>query len=356
MPSGVAGADITYAFKKSAAAWGAAVALGAGDGFKAPAHNLKATYELQTDDSLGSAFATDATPGKIAVNGGVPPYLRYNDKVILTLLAMFMGTAAAPDLHAAGAISYDHTLKVARVTDGLFGTLAAKLGDKYVEEYPSFKPTRITLKIETGAPITLLIEGIADDLVTASETNTVATFANVTILEPANRAFAAQAVLRMNEQSAIALAAGDNVPYASIELVASRDLEGVYGSRVSAGAVPRELIDEPYPNGMWTSSLKVGLNRLTAASGDTALRTLTAQKAEIIITGAVIEGAIPYLFRVQLPHLKPKTNDAPHEKGRIKNAREYEVLGAVAAPLGMTGNTDPFWIFLTNKLSASLLA
>lgn len=355
MLSGVAGPDIVYGFKK-AVTFGTAVALGAGDGFKAPPHTLKPTSGLQVDDSLGSAFATDATPDKIVVSGGIPPYLRYNDKVILTLLAMFMGTAAAPALHAGGAISYDHTLKVARVTDGLFGTLAAKLGDKYVEEYPGFKPNKITLKIETGQPVSLIIDGIADTLETDSETNTVATFANVTILEPANRAFAAQVALRMNNQDAIALAAGDAVPYSSIELVASRDLEGVYGSRVSTGTTPRELIDEPYPNGMWTSSLKIGLPRVTTAAGYTDLAAFTAKKAEIIITGALIEGAIPYLFKVQLPHLKPKNNDVPHEKGRFKNAREYEVLGAVAAPLGMTGNTDPFWILLQNKISTSLLA
>lgn len=348
------GAELRFAFKK-AAAWNTAVACGAGDGFLGLDLSLKADAPPVTDDSRGQLFAVDATSGEVKCNGSVPAYLRYNDKQMLTILAMVMGTSAAPVLHTLGAASYDHIMKVALNTNGLFGTLCGMLGTLGVESIPSWKPSKVSFKWDTGKPCLITISGDGIDVV-LDGTNTTITFNNVTVLERANRVYAAQVELRMNAQSGAGLAVGDKVGWSSLELTFERKLSGVTGTFVSADTPPRDLIDEPTGDGMFTASLKVSQPRTSSLAARTDMKNNVSKKAEIICTGPVIEGAIPYLIKFQMPHLKPKSYENPYSAGIIKNSRDFEVLGAEAAPTGMTGITDPLWICLTNKISTSLLA
>lgn len=348
------GAELRYAFKK-AAVWNTPVVCGAGNGFLGLDLGLKADASGVVDDSRGQLFAVDSTSGEVKCDGSVPAYLRYNDGQVLAMIAMIMGTSAAPTLHAAGAISYDHIMKVAANTSGLFGTLCGMVGTLGVESIPSWKPDKVSFKWDTGKPCQVTITGPGVDVVLNGD-NTTITFNNVTILERANRVYAAQVELRINTQSDGALAAGDKVGWSSMELTFERKQTGVYGTVVSADTNPRDLIDEPTGDGMFAASLKVSQPRTASLAQRTVLKNNVSQKAEIICTGPVIEGAIPYLIRFQMPHLKPKSYENPYEAGIIKNSREYEVLGASAAPTGMAGITDPLWINVTNKITTSLLA
>jgi hypothetical protein len=350
----VSGSELKYGFKK-AAAWNTAVACGAGNGFLGLDLSLKADTTNLTDDSRGQLFAVDSSAGEVKCEGSVPAYLRYNDATLLSMLAIVMGTSAAPVLHAAGTLSYDHILKVALNNDGLFGTLCAALGTVGVEEIPSWKPNKVNIKWDTGKPVQVTVSGAGIDVTTSGE-NTLVTFNNVTILERANRAYMGQTAILLNAQSGIALAAGDKLGASSIELTFERKQSGVYGSFVSADAAPRDLIDEPTGDGMFEASLKLQFPRTANLAARADLKNNTSKKAEIICTGPIIEGAIPYLLKLQMPHLKPKQYENPYESGIIKNVREYDVLGATTAPTGMTGNTDPLWIMATNKIATSLLA
>lgn len=350
----VSGAELKYAFKK-ATTWNTAVAAGAGNGFLGLDLSLKADSPPVVDDSRGQLFAVDSTAGEVKCEGTVPAYLRYNDSSLLTMLAIVMGTAAAPTLHAGGTTSYDHILKVALNNDGLFGTLCAALGSLGVEEIPSWKPNKINLKWDTGKPVQITISGAGID-VTTSGTNTLVTFNNVTVLERANRVYMARTELRLNAQSGIALAAGDKLGVSSIELTFERKQTGLPGTYVSTDAEPRDLIDEPTGDGMFDASLKLQFPRTANLAARADLKNHVSKKAEIICTGPIIEGTIPYLIRFQMPHLKPKQYENSYEPGNIKNVRGYEIHGATAAPAGMTGNTDPLWIYLSNKISTSLLA
>jgi len=348
------GTELRYGFKKGAD-WNTAIQLGAGNGFLGLDLSLKADTTNIKDDSRGQLFSVDTSAGEVKCDGEVPAYLRYNDGTLLTMLAMIMGTSAVPDLHAAGAISYDHIMKVANTTAGLFGTLCGMLGALGVEEIPSWKPGKAVLKFETGKPVQITISGPGTDVV-VDGVNDTTTFNNVTILERANRIYMGQTEIRINAQSAIALAAGDKIGPSSIELTIERKLSGVYGSFASADAAPRDLIDEPTGDGMFDVSLKLQFPRTSSLAARADLKDNISKKCEIICTGPIIEGAIPYLFKIQMPHLKPKMYENPYEAGIIKNSREYEVLGATVAPAGMVGITDPLWITVTNKISASLLA
>jgi len=348
------GAELVYAFKK-ASAWNTALAAGAGNGFLGLDLSLKADTTNIKDDSRGQLFSVDASAGEVKCDAEVPAYLRYNDASLLTMLAMIMGTSAAPTVHSGGTLSYDHIMKVAANTAGLFGTLAAKVGTVGVEEIPSFKPSKAVFKFSTGKPVEMVVSGPGTE-VKVNGTNTSATFASVTIPERSNRVYMGATEIRMNDQSGSALAAGDKIGPSSIELTIERKLTGVYGSYVSSDATPRDLIDEPTGDGMFEASLKLQFPRTANFTGRADLNNNVSKKCEIICTGPIIEGAIPYLIKIQMPHLKPKMYENPYEAGIIKNSREYEVLGATAAPSGMTGITNPLWINVTNKISTGLLA
>lgn len=350
----ITGAEVVYACKK-ANVWNTPVPCGAGDGFRGLPISASPTNELIVDDSLGQLYATDATPGVTKLDVSVPTYARYNDEVILSMLAAVFGTATAPVLHAGGAAAYDHILKIAPNVDGLFFTLAGKLGSSFVDEIPSWKIAKLVATWETGKPTQFAFSGPGIDLVVDSTVNTLTTFNNVTILETANRAYMAQTTFLLNDQDGAALVAGDKIGPSKVVLTLERKLTGVPGSYVSAGA-GHDLIDEPSNDGPFTATLDFTFPRLKDNAGQLDVKNNKAKKCEIIMTGPMAEGAIPYLIKFQMPHLKPSDDKHSHKQGIIDNTRTYQVMGAVAAPLGMAGNTDPCWCYLTNKINTTLTA
>lgn len=352
---GMTGEEIIYALHKGAT-WGTAAVCGAGDGFLGLPWDAEPDDTSEVDDSLGLFFAADSSPGQTKIEPGVNTYARYNDKVILTLLAAFFGTAGVPATHAAGTLSKDHVLKMAKSVDGIFYTLAAKVGTGFVEEIPSLKVAKVVVTWETGKPVKFQFTGPGFDLVVDSLVNTLTTFNNVTVLEADKRAYMGQTVFLMNDQSDVALAAPTHkVAPSKAVLTLERDVEGFYGSFVDPKA-GRELIDEPTNSGQPKGTLDLTYPRLKDNSGRLKIKNHTSHKAEIIMTGPIIEDAIPYLMKFQLPHLKPKKNANPHKHGTLENTRSYDVLATLTAPAGMVGNTDPCWCYLTNKIAVDLLA
>lgn len=347
----VNGAEVKYALQK-ATTWGTAVACGAADGFLALPWSADPDNQLIVDDSLGAFFAVDASPGQTRIEPTVTAYARYNDEVLLSMLAAVFGTAGAPTTHAAGTTSKDHTLKIAQNTDGLFFTLCGLMGSLGVEEIPSWKVAKVVVTGETGKPVTFAFSGPGFDLVADSAINTTSTFNNVTILERANRMYYSQCEIRMNDASGGALSGSDKVGASKFVLTLERKLTGVYGAFVSGG---RDCIDEATNDGPFSGSLDLTFPRLSDFAGRAEVKANTSRKCEIILTGPIIEGAIPYLMKFQLTNLKPSKNANPHKPGIIDNTRTYQVLGASAAPTGMTGNTDPCWCMLTNKITTDLL-
>ena len=350
----ISGAEIIYGLKK-ASTWGSAVACGAGDGVLALPWSADPTNGLIVDDSLGQFFGVNATPGQTKLDVTFPAYFRYNDKLLLTALAAFFGTAGVPAAHAGGAASYDHTLQIARQTDGLFFTLAAKLGTGFVQEIPSWKIAKIELTFEVGQPVKIQFSGPGIDLVADSVINTLTSFNNVTILERINRAYMGQCVFRMNDNTGAALQNSDKIAPSKAVLTLERKLTGVYGAYNDNGA-GRDLIDEPVNDGLFSGSLSLTFPRLANNTGRQKIKANTPQKLDVTITGPIIEGAIPYLIKFTLPYLVPDKDATPHKQGIIDNTRDYQVLGCTAAPSGMTGQTDPCWCALTNGISTNLLA
>lgn len=349
--AGVAGIELKYALKK-AATWGTAVACGASDGFLSLPSSLRRDAEIDVDDSLGQFWSQDGTPGAVKVEGDIPLYLRYDGCDLL--LALFMGTAGVPTTHAGGTLSKDYAYTLADNTDGLFASFARHYKN-YVSEIPSLKVVGLTLKGEQGKPLQLIAKCVGNNIA-LDGTNTTATFASVTIAETRNRIQFAQGVFRMNDQGGIALGVGDKIGPSSFELTAMRKLAGTYGSYATGGANSQDLIDEPENDGTPEVTLKLQFPKHTGKTRLVDLGNDVRKKCDITFTGAIIEGAIPKLFKIELPHLQMKSVDIVDEQGIIKEPAEFICHGASVAPAGMTGITKPFKLSGTNSRTTNPLA
>jgi len=81
----------------------------------------------------------------------------------------------------------------------------------------------------------------------------------------------------------------------------------------------------------------------------------TVKKMDITFTGAEIAAPYNRSFKIDLPNLKLSSVEAPVDTGIIKHPVEFNMLGAAAAPAGMS-TTKPFEITVINRQSANVLA
>ncbi len=230
-----------------------------------------------------------------------------------------------------------HVYDIVPNIDGLFLTYC--INNKVnIEEMASLKPTSMTIKGETGKPVTITFKCIAYDKVTNSATNTLVTFAAVTIRETANRVLMSQGVIRMNTQSGAALSSGDAIYPKSFELTFTRKMQGDYGSGSSYNNV-----DEPTNDGLPTATLKMEFPKYTSNQNFLDWDTNTPKKIDFTFTGAGSRSIL-----IQIPNAMFANVDLPVVAGRMKHPVDFNLLAAAAAPTGMTGVTMPFRITMVN--------
>ncbi len=347
--AGLSGVEIKVAIKK-ASVWGTAVACGAGDGVVVLPTMIRREAAIDIDDSMGILFAREGLPGMVNVDGDIPAYLRYDSLDVL--FAMFMGVAGNPTSLGSGAYSYVY--KVLTLLDGLFFTQAKNMKN-YIEELPSVKVSGIKIHGEVGKPLQVTFSVIASNKVVDSAVNTTGTFNNVTFPETLNRVRYSEGVIRMNAQSGAALAGGNTIYPSSFEFESRRNLSGEHTAQYVT-ASGQELIDEPAGDGGMESTLKLTFPRHTATTYMADLVTNARKKLDITFTGALIGGSYYRQFKLQFPNLQLKNVDPVDAQGNIKEPLEFVVHGAISAPSGMTGLTDPFWISGINTRSTNPLA
>ena len=350
--SGVAGVEIKAAIKK-AAVWNTAIACGANDGILITPASIKRDTSADIDDSLGLFFPGDGDLGAIKTEGDLPMYLRYDACDLV--LALVMGITGAP-AQQASSTAYAFTIKPKPDIDGLFATYVQNMKN-YIMEIPSLKIAGFTLKGEAGKALTLTLKTIGINKVYDSVVNTTTTFNNVTYRESRNRVKFSQGIFRMNAQSGAALAVSDAISPSSFELSFQRKLKGEYtgGYLFTSGSNTQELIDEPTNDGLPEISLKLEFPRHTGTTNLAILGGDTRQKMDITFTGGLIAATYYRKFMLQFPHLQLINDDPADAAGIIKEPLEFKVYGALSAPTGMTGITDPFWISGVNQRSTDPL-
>lgn len=343
----------TITAKELTPAWAVANKCGAGDGLLILPTSITRKADIDVDDSLGTFFSTDGTPGPVTVEGSLPVYLRY-DGAHQNLIAATLGLATDPTQVVAG-FAWSHIAKWSKAVDGIFYTFAKNMKN-YVEEYPSLKVAGFTIKGEVGKPLQITYDIIATSKVPDSTINTTATMASVTYFETSNRVRFSEGVFRLNTASGSALAAGDVIYPSGFELSVKRKLSGFHTGQYTeaTGAAKQEWVNEPSNDGQPDISLKLDFPRHTSSSRVVELSNDTRKKMDITFTGALISGSTYRSIKFELPHLQLKTVDITDAQGVITEPVEFIVHAATAPPTGMTV-TDPFWVTFINRRSTNML-
>lgn len=336
--------------------WGTAVAAGATDGIQFLSGQAKRDASVVVDESRGRAFPIDGTAGPVKSEQTFKYNLRYAGFELLA--AMLMGTAGAPTIQGVGP-AYLHTFKWNTDPFGYMVTIVKNMVT-YIEEIPTAKIVGITISGEVGPnPLTIEVETIGINKEVASSINTLATYANVTLPTDADRnpVMFSHLVFRMNSQSGIALAAGDRVYPSKFVLSIKRKLKGEYtGAYRTTGTSPQDLIDEPSNDGFPDMKLILTFPKHTGTANMVDVANDARKKLDITATGSLLNATFYYTHLWQLPHLQMLNANPTDDDGRIKEPLEFNILGCVAAPTGMTGITDPLWWSVTSKRTTDPLA
>jgi hypothetical protein len=340
----------------AAGVWGTAVACGAGDGMLFLSGQALANSSSVVDESRGRSYAVDAASGPVDCKPTYKFNLRFAGFEILA--AMLLGTAGTPAQQAA-TTAYLHSLRWNTDPYGLMLTIAKNLIN-YIEEVPTAKVSKITISGEVGPkPLAIDVEVVGINKEVASAVNTLVTFANVTIPTDADlyAVMFAQTVFRMNVQSGGALAGGDTIYPSKFSISIDRKMKGEYtGAYRTSGSVPQDLVDEPTPDGNPECKLTLEFPTHSAATYLTALQNDTRYKMDITSTGPLIASTYYYYHKWQFPHMKLATANPTDDNGRVKQPLEFELLGCITAPTGMTGITAPVAWDIMSKKSTNPLA
>jgi len=270
-----------------------------------------------------------------------------------------MGTAGVPAQQAA-TTAFAYAYFLADNTDGQFCTFAKNMKN-YAAEIASLKIIGFTLKGEAGKPVQITFKTIGNSLAknVYTGTNTKTSMVEITIpsIGVGNRVMFSQAVFRINNQSAIALASGDAVKPSAFEFSFMRKLTGVQGSYTTGiSANNQGLIDEPTNDGIPEISLKLTFPRHSSVTRLADLGSDARKKMDITFTGGLLAATYYRTFKIEIPHLQYKDVPVTDASGIIQEPVEFILHAATVAPTGMTGITQPFKLSGINQCSVDPLA
>jgi hypothetical protein len=247
------------------------------------------------------------------------------------------------------ALAYLHSLVLLNTTSGIFGTYATEKFTKIIT-VPSFKVMKGTLSVANGlikAAFNLRGNKVVDDSALP------AAFTNTTVVGNMHyRAKFSATVFQMNAQNGADFDGGgaDVIRPKSFTLEIERKMDSEHVSGSTSIIEPREN-DKP------SVKLTMEFPRMDTANAAYFAAWLagTEKKADIKVTGPVIEAAHAYYLKFQFPRLI--IEDVEYADSKIIPAKiVLRGVTADAAPTGMTGVLVPVVAQITNTRSTSLLA
>jgi len=341
---------------KFGSTWQTAVECGANDGIRIDSSSVSGGKEVVADGSLtGDAFGNAPQIGQEVHRGGPTGLFRYGGRCA-ELLAWIFGTAGAPS-EVEASYEYTHALSV-ETRLGDFATYCERKGDVAVWEYASAKLSRFTLEISGRGPATfdtdMILGGLTED---DSGTNTLATFANVTVRNPLTPVFLGDCRFRLNGQAAGALGSGDVLKPNVIRIIFDRRLQEDFLADQSIGRV----VSNPEEDGDLEMYLEIGFPKYAAATYRALVDDGTEKKADLYITSAAaaLTGAASGLYHeydFDFPRLIPveRPENALSGPGRIPDGVTFKVITAGSNPTGMSSTTPVCTV--RNQISTNLLA
>lgn len=329
-PTGARSGLYAVAFKK-AATWGTAVALGAGNGIlrRLGDSGLRRNQKYEPYPAVDQIMNQGGSLGQIDPSEITPPYdLQYEMGAWGTALAMFFGTAGAPTQQS-GTAGYKHVFQWADAVS-LFGTYAEERPGK-IWEVPSAMPYKLNLKSsgsKIDAALTLRGNLAKDD----SSTNGATQMDAVTYASRSGFVRFIEGKFLMNTQAGAGLAdPTDKLDVSAFDVSLERPIDAVH-------VLGSDNIVLPVEDGAPKNQLKITLPRGTSANLAymTNFTAGTTMKASLVFTGALISGAVYYVFGVYFPRLVFAGPPDAKLEGVIKNDLIFDIEEAAAAPTGMS--------------------
>lgn len=352
---------------KKAAAWGTAVALGAGDGLKITSETIsEGIPEEIKDENVGDSLSQGTYQGNVTVAGNMNLGVRYQG--IERLLAMFCAADVVTEVEAG--LVYLHSMIFQPSNVGKFMTVAFDKGTAAVplpHEYPTAKLAQIELGHADGK-LMFTPGWVPNRCERNAPTNNgaairAATFPTLNLLALFNQLDFYFKLITGAEGN---LVAGDKLKVAECKFSANRQIKGDHVS--SSGGE----IDEPDTDGLPEASLTLNFPRYSAALDALIKPAQIVQtdrlplpyKAQAVWTGPLITGtaaANKYLFAIDLPRItiRKAPPNAANPGSKVPIQMEMSVSTPQAAANGsdwawVVAGSTPFRIRVQNTNSASM--
>jgi hypothetical protein len=332
---------------KKAPIWGTAVDTdAAGMGFLPLNPGSPKAAVQMIEDEAASAFEGNLDVGLINPSDFPLDFdYRWDGRENL-LLAMLMGTAGVP-AHQGATAAYLHSFVLLNTVFGIFGTYATEKGAK-IHTVPSFKVLKGAFSLSGGlikAAFNLRGIKVIDDSALP------AAFTSTTVLGNTHaRAKFSQAVFHMNAQTGDDFADGDIVRPKSFTLEIERKMDSEHVAGI-------QTIVEPVENDKPSIKLTMDFPRMDTANAAyfAAWIAGTEKKADLKITGPLIETPYSFYLKFQLPRLI--IEDVEYADSKIIPAK-IVLRGLVpdSAPIGMTGVQVPVVCQVMNTMTVNYLA
>lgn len=297
---------------------------------------MKQAPEYVDDQSFGQFFLGQAEVGNFAAQDlSIITPAKYNaNEHVLEGCAMGSPATVTISTSATGqTTSWLHVLDLAPSIDGLGVTMAF---DKklYVDELTSAKVYGFGMTAD-GSVMKETFKLMGTKPINVSSTNINSTVWGATFPALRNRIFMKQGVVRINAQSASALASGDTVQVDVCEVQFSRpqDAPFAYGT---------DTIIEPADQGFPEITLSLKFPRMSTVSANSfyaGQRDGTVWKGDITFSGDFINSTDRYTFVYQFPHLESQdTSQLAQGANQIKPDVMFKAKLALGSVSGIPTN------------------
>lgn len=329
---------------KKAAAWGTAVAVGAGDGVLLVSESMsEGIPEEIPDEAIGQAMSGQAMQGNVKTEGNFVETVRFEG--FEKRLALFCG---GDSVSAVGesTVAHRHAMPFAPSNEGLFGTLVVdKAVGSAVYEYPGVKLNQLELAHDKGR-LQATFSGIANRCERASVLNTGTTMQALTYPTSGLVAIFNQLKVKLHQLTGAEsnLLDADEVLVSSAKMTLSRNLAGDYVCGSNSGE-----INEPTTNGFPTGSIELTFPKHTPDVDALIKLAQTRQvgsvapafKASLVWSGPICDAAIPFELEVLIANMT--ISKAPANAGSPGAKVPVTMTFAIHAPVTDALGTDWAW-------------
>jgi hypothetical protein len=351
----VTGRELRAAFGRGTA-WGTPVSV-TRQILIASTDGMDAMPQIVDDEVIGHAFLQagevgDYTPPTPALG----MVARYED--IDTWFAAAVGSPANPTAvssqgAATSLVAYQHVVDMSPELTAFF-TLAVDFPGHYVQEIPSLKVHGYSLRVGENGRMMVEFQTVGNKTTYDSTTNTNSTVHGARAAGLGNRLFRKNGTLRMNPQSAGALANTDIVSLA--REIAFNGAEPVSSDDFVFGL---DYVIEPDNNGFPEFSVEVTYARMTSQSANSlavGLAVARVFKADWNFLGPYINSATQRQLKWEFPALQLRSFRAVASgPDQVRPQATFHAKLAATSPTGMAF-VNPYRMTVVNMNSQNLLA